>query len=267
MAGKTIPLWVNGVPGFDPTIQQEQPCLAPYLVSGGLPRACVIICPGGGYVEHAPHEGMPVAQWLNGLGISAFVLFYRTTPYHHPYPLLDAQRAVRLIRSRSSEFNIDPQRIGMLGFSAGGHVVSTVGTHFDAGDPGSSDPIEHASCRPDALILGYPVITFAEFRHDWSLFALLGGNPSPDLIHLLSNEKQVTPQTPPAFLWHTANDETVPVENSLLFAGALSRNRVPFELHIFPDGQHGLGLAQEHPALSFWTKACENWLRAAGFAS
>jgi len=267
VAFPAIPLWENEIPGFDPAIQQEPPRLEPYLLAGDGPQACIIVCPGGGYWGHAPHEGAPVAQWLNRLGISAFVLFYRTAPYHHPIPLLDAQRAVRLVRSRANEFGVDPDRVGMLGFSAGGHLVSTVGTHFDAGDERASDPVERASCRPDALVLCYPVISFGEFRHDGSRQALLGtDNPPASLVNLLSNELQVTPQTPPTFLWHTANDDGVPVENSLLFAAALSRNKVPFELHIFPDGQHGLGLAQEHPALSLWTKACENWLRAAGFA-
>ena len=153
----------------------------------------------------------------------------------------------------------------MLGFSAGGHLAATVGTHFDAGDTDASDQIERVSCRPDALILCYPVITFAEFRHEGTRQTLLGEMASPEHILLLSNEKHVTADTPPAFLWHTANDEEVMVENSLLFASALSRNKVQFELHVFSDGKHGLGLAQEHPQLSLWIKACENWLRLLNF--
>lgn len=266
MTQPTIPLWEHDIPGFDPQIPQEPPHLVPYLLAGDASRACIIVCPGGGYVQHAPHEGEPVAQWLNGLGISAFVLSYRLMPYRHPFPLLDAQRAIRLVRNRSQEFGIDPQKIGMLGFSAGGHLAATAGTLFDAGQSGVSDPVERVSCRPNALVLCYPVITLGEFGHDWLRFVLLGENPTPDQIRLLSSETQVTPQTPPAFLWHTANDESVPVKNSLLFANALSRHKVPFELHIFADGKHGLGLAQENPALSLWTKACANWLGAIGFA-
>jgi acetyl esterase/lipase len=207
-----------------------------------------------------------VALWLNGLGLSAFVLRYRTTPYHHPYPMLDGQRAIRLVRARAREFGLDPGRIGMLGFSAGGHLVSTVGTHFGPGNPEAQESVEQVSSRPDALVLCYPVITFGTHRHDGSRTNLLGSeNPPAALVKLLSNELQVTPQTPPAFLWHTANDEAVPVENSLLFAGALSRNQVPFELHVFADGRHGLNLAKKYPGPSLWTKACENWLEEIGF--
>ena len=264
---ETIPLWNKNVPGFDPAIAQPKPRLAPYLLAGDEPKPCIIVCPGGGYWIHAPHEAEPVAQWLNGLGINSFVLFYRTTPYHHPYPMLDGQRAVRLVRARVRKFGVDPQRVGILGFSAGGHLASTVGTHFDAGDPQAADPVERVSCRPDALILCYPVITFGEYRHDGSRAALLGAeNPPPELVTSLSNELQVTPQTPPTFLWHTANDDGVPVENSLLFAGALSRNKIPFDLHVFADGPHGVGLAEQNPTLHLWTKACENWLRSIGFA-
>ncbi len=263
---KTIPLWENNIPGFDPNIPQAPPHLRPYLLAGDTPRACIIVCSGGGYVQHAPHEGEPVAQWLNGLGIAAFVLFYRLMPYRHPFPLLDAQRAIRLVRSRCQQYGIDPQRIGILGFSAGGHLAASAATLFDAGQPDANDPIERVSSRPDAHILAYPVISFERFPDTWSRFALLGETPSPDLVRLLSCEQQVTPQTPPSFVWHTTNDDNVPVENSLLFANALSRHKVSFELHIFRDGQHGLGLAHEHPALSLWTKACENWLLAIGFA-
>jgi acetyl esterase/lipase len=193
------------------------------------------------------------------------VLRYRLATYRHPAPLLDAQRAIRLVRARADAFGVDAQRIGILGFSAGGHLASTAGTHFDSGDPQSADPIEQVSCRPDALILCYPVISFGEFRHPGSRDALLGENPPEMLVQLLSNEKQVTPQTPPTFLWHTANDGGVPVENSLLFAAALSKNRVSFDLHIFADGPHGVGLAADHPVLSLWTTCCAAWLRDMGW--
>lgn len=260
-----IRLWEKDVPGFNSEFSDQIPGIVPYLAETEQCTSAVIVFPGGGYNHKAAHEGEPVALWLNSIGISAFVLEYRVYPYQHPYPLLDAQRAVRYVRYHAHEWKIDPNRIGVLGFSAGGHLASTVGTHFDLGNSNSNDPVERMSCRPDAMILCYPVITFGEFRHDGSMKALLGDNPSRELVDFLSNETQVTSETPPAFLWHTANDQAVPVENSLLFASALSRNKIPFELHIFPDGRHGLGLAQEHPQVSGWTGLCEKWLESIGF--
>jgi acetyl esterase/lipase len=261
-----IDLWTSEIPSFDPAIQQSKPVLDPYLLPTGKDHACVIVLPGGGYCGQAPHEAEPIARWLNSLGIAAFVLYYRVFPYHHPAPLLDAQRAIRTVRARANEFGVDAGRIGILGFSAGGHLASTAGTHFDAGISNSPDPIERVSSRPDAMILCYPVITFGEYRHDGSRSALLGENPPEKLIRSLSNEIQVTADTPPTFLFHTANDEAVPVENSLLFASALSRHRVPFDLHVFADGPHGVGLAQDNQTLTHWTQCCSAWLRAIGFA-
>jgi len=258
-------LWAAEIPLFDATIPQPIPTIEPYLLADDQPTACVIVCPGGGYWAHAPHEGEPVARWLNSHGVSSFVLRYRTTPYHHPAPLLDAQRAIRTVRAQAVDYSIDPKRIGILGFSAGGHLASTAGTHFDGGNPESPDPIERVSSRPDAMILCYPVITFGKYRHDGSRAALLGDNPTNKLIRFLSNELQVTADTPSTFLWHTANDEGVPVENCLLFASALSRHNIPFDLHIFSDGPHGVGLADGNPTLSLWTKCCSAWLREIGF--
>jgi len=260
-------LWTTEIPFFDAAIPQSPPAIEPYLLAERQPTSCIIVCPGGGYWAHAPHEAEPVARWLNSLGVASFVLRYRTTPYHHPVPLLDAQRAIRTVRVQAGDYGIDPKRVGMLGFSAGGHLASTAGTHFDSGDLESTDPVERVSSRPDAMILCYPVITFGEYRHDGSRTALLGDNPPENLIRLLSNELQVTADTPPTFLWHTANDEGVPVENSLLFASALSRHNVPFDLHVFSDGPHGVGLAVENPTLSLWTKCCSAWLREIGFIS
>ncbi len=262
-----IKLWENTIPHDDPQIPQEDPHLIPFLLNGAQPRACVIVCPGGGYSGLAPHEDEPIARWLNSAGVSSFVLHYRVFPYHHPAPLLDAQRAIRLVRSRAQEFGVDPRHIGILGFSAGGHLASSAGTHYDTGRLQAGDPVEKVSCRPDALVLCYPVITFGEFRHDGSRAALLGENLSQEMIDLFSNEKQVTSDTPPTFLFHTANDEAVPVENSLLFAAALSRCKVPFDLHVFADGPHGVGLAEGDPILSPWTGLCEGWLRKIGFTS
>lgn len=260
-----IKLWEGTAPGFDPAIDQKEPNITPFLVDEGAPCGAVIVCPGGGYGGKADYEGAPIARWLNSVGISAFVLDYRVAPYKHPYPLLDAQRAIRTVRYRAQEWGIKSDKIGILGFSAGGHLSATAGTHFDAGNSQAVDPIERVSCRPDALVLCYAVVTFGEFRHDGSMAALLGEDPPETLRHSLSNETQVTGQTPPAFLWHTANDGAVPVENSLLFAGAMSKNKAPFELHIFPDGPHGLAMAEDHPAVYAWKGLCATWLHGLGF--
>ena len=236
-----------------------------YVVRGPTPRGTVVVFPGGGYEGLAEHEAGPVAQWLNGFGLSAFVLYYRVAPHRHPAPLADAKRAVRFVRHNAERWNIRPDQIGVLGFSAGGHLAATLGTHFDAGAAAAEDPVERESSRPDALILCYPLITLGKFGHHGGMGNLIGENPPQDLRENLCNELQVTPRTPPAFLWHTADDDAVPVENSLLFAGALRRHGVPFELHVFPSGRHGLALAQEVPQVCQWTGLCRAWLESLGF--
>lgn len=262
-----IELWPEGAPYAQGKDKEDCPAITPYLVEQGVsPGPAVIVLPGGGYGFRADHEGEPVARWLNTLGITAFVLDYRVSPYRHPAPLEDAQRALRYVRSRAVEWKIDPARLGILGFSAGGHLASSAGTHYDAGHADSPDPVERESSRPDFMVLCYPVISLGEYRHDGSRVNLLGSEPSEVDVALLSNELQVTPDTPPAFLWHTSDDQAVPVENALLFAGALSRNKVPFELHTFQSGPHGLGLALEHPEAQTWTKLCARWLKRNGFA-
>src|SRR5437870_8326704 len=263
-----IILWPNGAPGAVGKEPIDIPTLTPYLAPKEKATcAAVIVCPGGGYSHLADHEGRPVAEWLNTLGITAFVLKYRLGPsYHHPAPLQDAARAIRTVRARASEWMIDPKRIGIIGFSAGGHVASTIGTHFDSGKPDASDPIERVSSRPDLMILIYPVITMREFTHAGSRRMLLGDNPSSDLVALLSNEEQVTKETPPAFLVHTADDPGVPVENSLRFAEALRKNKVPVEIHVYEHGPHGFGLGGKDPVLSTWPQRCVEWLRMHGFA-
>ncbi len=260
-----ICLWDDDVPGFDPAISQEKPNMMPYLLNGKGPCPAVIICPGGGYGHKAAHEGAPVAMWLNSIGVSAFVLDYRVAPYRHPLPWLDAQRAIRLVRERAAQYGIDEKRVGILGFSAGGHLASTVSTHYDCGDPHAEDPVERYSSRPDVQILCYPVITFGKHRHDGSCRALLGAEPPTALLAALSNETQVNEDTPPSFLWHTGDDMSVPVENSLLFAQALSQHRVRHALHVFMTGKHGVGLAEDNPYLCMWTSLCEGWLKEIRF--
>ncbi|MEK4059976.1 MULTISPECIES: alpha/beta hydrolase [unclassified Paenibacillus] len=259
-----IELWPEGAPLAMGNGTEDRPVLNGYVLEKGEPRGAVIILPGGAYCERAAHEGEPVARWLNGLGVSAFVLDYRVSPYRHPAPLLDAQRAIRYVRLHAAEWGIDPERVGILGFSAGGHLASTAGTHFDQGDSGAEDPVERMSSRPDFMILCYPVINLGSSGHIRSRTNLLGSDPSEEEILLLSNELQVSPDTPPAFLWHTSDDPGVRVEHSLHFAGALSRHGVPFELHSFMTGLHGLGLAEDHPEARAWPGLCAAWLKRRG---
>lgn len=257
----SIPLW-----GTDVVFEQgETPRITPYLLKGDKPLAAVIVLPGGGYGMRADHEGRPVAEWLNDIGLHAFVLDYRVAPNKHPLPLSDAKRAIRLVRSRAAEFGVDPARIGILGFSAGGHLASTAGTHYDAGDQSHADPVERVSSRPDVMVLCYPVISFGEHRHHGSMVNLIGEDAPEELRDLLSSELQVTEDTPPAFLWHTADDGAVPVQNSLMFTQALTSNGVPCELHVYESGHHGLGLAYDHPEAHTWSLCCANWLKRRGF--
>jgi len=261
-----IKLWPNGAPGAVGSAPEDIPTLTAFFPSQRASGAAVIVCPGGGYTHLADHEGRPVAEWLNSIGITAFVLKYRIGPnYHHPAPLQDAARAIRLVRSRAAEWKIDPKRIGILGFSAGGHLASTIGTHFDSGQANASDPIDRTSSRPDLMVLIYPVITMGQFTHSGSRNQLIGTNPSADMVKLLSNEEQVTKETPPTFLVHTANDAAVPVENSLHFVEALRKAGVPFELHIYERGPHGFGLGVDDPILSTWPARCADWLHLQGF--
>jgi acetyl esterase/lipase len=257
-------LWDGTPPGYRPDFDQPVPTLTPFRVSSSSLTSAVVVLPGGGYGMKAAHEAAPVAQWLNGLGISAFVLDYRVAPYRHPIPLLDARRAIQYVRSRAAEWAIDPNKMGILGFSAGGHLASTVGTHFESlSQP--EDAVAQESFIPNAMILCYPVITFIGPTHIGSMENLFGLNPSRTLLEQLSNETQVTPETPPTFLWHTADDDAVPVENSLSFARSLNTCHVPFEIHVFAHGDHGVGLAQGHPYAEPWTSLCEKWLQNLGY--
>jgi acetyl esterase/lipase len=264
----SIPLWPQGAPGAVGHEDADKPSVTMYVPPADKANGtAVIICPGGGYGFLAmDHEGRQVAEWLNQRGVTAFVLKYRIAPrYHHPAPLEDAQRALRLIRARAKEWKVDPRRIGIMGFSAGGHLASTAGTHFNSGKADAEDPVERVSCRPDFMILCYPVISFSDpSTHVGSRNNLLGKNSDPSLVENLSNEKQVTAETPPTFLFHTNEDKGVPAENSVLFYLALRRAGVPAELHIYEKGQHGIGLAPNIPVLSTWPQRLEGWLMERG---
>jgi acetyl esterase/lipase len=266
---QTLALWAGDAPGAQGTEDRDRPTITVYLPYGrqAAAGAGVVLCPGGGYgALAANHEGRQVANFLNSHGVAAFVLKYRLGPrYHHPVELGDAQRAIRLVRSRAQEFNVDPERVGIMGFSAGGHLASTAGTHFDAGDAQAADAVDRLSSRPDFLILGYPVISFTTpYTHKGSLRNLLGDNADPKLVESLSNELQVTAQTPPTFLFHTNADTGVPPENSVLFYLALRKAKVPAEMHIFEKGPHGVGLGNTDPALSEWPILLAKWLRTRG---
>ena len=264
-----IVLWPAGAPGALGSEPVDVPTLTPYLPpKEKMSGAAIIVCPGGGYTHLAEHEGAPVAEWLNSLGVTAFVLKYRLGPrYHHPAPMQDAARAIRIVRARAVEWGLDPQRIGILGFSAGGHVASTAGTHFDSGKPDAPDPIERFNSRPNLMILIYPVITMREKAHAGSKANLLGPAPTPELITLLSNDEQVTKETPPTLLVHTMTDSVVPVENSLLFITALRKAGVPFEFHLYERGPHGFGLGNKDSILATWPDRCADWLRLHGFVA
>jgi acetyl esterase/lipase len=263
---ETFLLWPGGAPGALGNDDADRPALTIYRArqpSG----ASIVVAPGGGYGALASnHEGRQVANLLNAAGVTAFVLKYRLGPkYRHPIELGDAQRAIRLVRARAAEFGIAADRVGMMGFSAGGHLAATAGTHFDAGKPDAADAIERASSRPDFLVLAYPVISFdPAITHAGSVRNLLGEKPDPALIEELSNDLRVTSDTPPTFLFHTNADTGVVAENSVRFYLALRRAKVPAELHIFENGPHGVGLALGDPALSAWPTLLTTWLRGRG---
>jgi len=266
LAQETVKLWPDDAPGALGQEAHDVPGLRVYLPPTDHNTGCgVVICPGGGYGNLASdHEGVHVAKWLNSVGVAGFVLRYRHAPhYRHPTPLQDVQRAIRYVRGTADELRLSPRRIGVMGFSAGGHLASTAATHFDAGQPTAADPIDRVSCRPDFAILGYPVISLlAEYTHAGSRRNLLGDSPAADLLELLSNDRQVTAETPPTFIFHTAEDASVPVDHALAFYQALRKARVPAELHIYQFGPHGVGLAPGDPVASTWKDRLADWLRA-----
>jgi acetyl esterase/lipase len=264
-----MPLWERGAPGEPATKSEDEPVIFVYRPAADTANGtAIVVCPGGGYGHLAmDHEGAQIAEWLNSLGVTAFVLKYRhsASGHKHPVPMSDGQRAIRTVRARAGEWNIDPKRIGVLGFSAGGHLASTLATHFDDGDPQAQDTIEQVGSRPDFLILCYPVISMtAPYMHRGSRDNLLGKSPDDKLAHSLSNDEQVTSQTPPTFIFQTDEDKTVPAENCVSFYLALRKAGVPAEMHIYQNGRHGLGLAKNTPGTSDWPERCREWLAVRG---
>ena len=266
----TVPLWPDIVPGALGTGEKDTPTLTAFLPEPDKATgAAFVVCPGGGYGFLSDQEGAGYARWLAEHGIAGIVLKYRlgTSGYHHPAMLQDAARGLRLTRSRAAEWHLDPTRIGIMGSSAGGHLASTLLTHFDAGKPTDPDPVERVSSRPDLGVLCYAVITMKEDTHGGSRRNLLGPNPSPDLINELSSEDQVKADTPPCFVWHTVEDKTVKVENALAFASALRAKGIPFELHVYEKGNHGMGLGKGDAPGGFhpWTSDLLAWLGERGW--
>jgi acetyl esterase/lipase len=267
----TFPLWPDGAPGALGKEEKDIPTLTPFWPEKAKANgAAMVVCPGGGYGGLAGHEGKDYALWFNEQGIAGFVLKYRlgSAGYRHPIMLQDAARALRTVRANAAAWGLDPKRIGIIGSSAGGHLASTLVTHFDTGKPDATDPIERVSSRPDLGILCYPVITMGEFTHQGSKQNLMGKDPSPELVRLLSNELQVTKETPPCFVWSTWEDPVVPVENSLQFAAAMRKAGVFCDLHFYLKGPHGIGLGRDaftpgklHP----WTYDCSYFLKTLGF--
>lgn len=266
--GQIIPLWAGGAPGAQGAADADTPAITVYLprtMTAGTPA--MIVCPGGGYAGLASnHEGRQVANFLNSLGMAAFVLRYRLGPtYHHPTQLGDAQRAIRTVRAKAAEWRLDPARIGIMGFSAGGHLAMTASTLFDSGRTDAADALDRAGSRPDFAVLGYPVISMtAPWTHQGSRRNLLGESPDAELASRLSGEKAVTKDTPPTFIFQTNQDTAVPAENSVHYYLALRQAGVPAEMHIFERGPHGVGLANNDPALSAWSALLANWLRGRG---
>lgn len=261
-----IPLWEGPAPGANGNEPEDVPIAMVRLPKSTSPTSAIVVCPGGGYGGLAMgHEGHEIAQWANDLGMAAIICDYRHRGkgYGHPNPMLDAQRAIRLVRANAKSWNIDPKRVGIIGFSAGGHLASTVLTQFDVGDHKSKDAVARQSSRPDFGILCYAVILMGTPEgHAGSQVNLLGESPDPKLLESLQNASRITKETPPTFLFHTFEDNVVLPQNSIEFYSAMVKNGVPGELHIFEKGRHGVGLGRNVPGTSEWSSACARWLRA-----
>ena len=259
-------LWENGTPYFNPEFGQPETTVTHYPAENTEgKRGCIIVCPGGGYGRRAPHEGEPIAQMINEIGVHAFVLNYRVAPYKHPAELEDALRAIRWVRYHADEYGIDPEKIGILGFSAGGHLAVSASTMFDYGRP-AGDVIDAVSSKPNAAIYCYPVCTLEKpYTHVGSRNNLLGVDASEDLVKQMSGPRAVREDMPPVFIWHTFDDTVVPIQNSLMMATALREKKIPVEMHIFPEGNHGLGLAPKLPHVAQWAPLLQNWLKYYNF--
>lgn len=257
---RIIPLWPGEAPFTAQSPDQAQPSITEFKVEGS--RGAVVVCPGGGYAMKADHEGAPIAEMINEAGISAYVLDYRVSPCHHFAPLNDALRAIRTVRSLGYE------KVAILGFSAGGHLTCSAATMYNEAVLDENDPVDRFSSRPDGFISCYPVVSFMQFPHADSRRCLLGAEMYDDqrLVRRFSCEMNVTADTPPAFIWHTAADNLVPVENSLMLTAALAAKGVPCELHVFAEGEHGLGLAPDMPDVARWAGLCQNWLIGQSYA-
>lgn len=267
MIHQTLQVWEKGQyggegpDGFAPTLDT-------YIVDGSKNRPAVLICPGGGYEFTSPREAEPIALQFVSAGFHAFVLYYSVAPRKHPQPLLDVSKAMAIIRDHAEQWRVESQKIAVCGFSAGGHLAASLGVHWEKADITEAARIDAGANRPNALILCYPVISSGPYAHRGSFVSLLGAEAGPSLLHQMSLEHQVNPGTPPTFIWHTFDDSAVPVENSLMFAQGLRGQNIPFELHIYPHGPHGLSLAtketdesgQTLPHIAGWVRLCVEWL-------
>ena len=262
----TINLWPHHVSAQTGNPEDDfQPYLTPYMLDDGKVHGAVLVCPGGGYAWRAAHEGGAIAEKINKLGLHALVVEYRVAPYRYPAPQQDIFRAVKITRGNANAWRINPEKIAVMGFSAGGHLCASSGVMFDKIDANCGDIYDRENQRPDVIIPCYAVISSGEFGHQGSFDNLLGEEEKNFSRKNLSLEKLITSDTPPAFLWHTAEDGAVPVENSLMFCSALRKCKVPFELHIFPHGGHGLGLAEALPEVAIWPELCVRFLKNLGF--
>jgi acetyl esterase/lipase len=257
---ETMNLWADGKQPI-PSKDGFTPYLELHPVKTDKPRGAVLVCPGGGYTKRADHEGHLIAECFNKAGIHAFVLHYRVAPNRHPAPLSDARRGIRIIRANAGDWKVNPGKIAICGFSAGGHLAASLGVHYGLEDSSPGDDIDKQPARPDALILSYAVLVANKFKHPGSFDNLLGKGHARELRELMSLERHVDKNTPPAFLWHTAEDPAVPVENSLIFAVRLSKFNVPFELHVYEKGKHGMGLGTEDERVATWSVLCTGWLK------
>lgn len=268
------PLWGDTIPGPTSKDPKNVPTLTYWpAVADKATRSAVVVCPGGGYSGRAiDHEGKQIAEWLTARGVTAIILKYRTAneskidPPLEPGPMLDVQRAIRTVRAKAKDHGIDPKRVGVWGFSAGGHLASTAATHFDAGKPDAADPLDRQSSRPDFAILAYPVISMKEgVTHGGSRNNLLGKSPSAEKVEHYSNELRVTKDTPPTFLFHTVEDKAVILKNSQLFYDALTKHGVEgCKLYVEEKGPHGIGLGQKLKEPSKWPAELEAWMTGRG---